>query len=118
MADSLELRDEGLEFAYNSAALVMCRRQRQGSDRSIQAGGHETAGVRRDKDLLVMGGLIAFARDEEFLKQLFTRPHPGEDNVDIPTHLQAGKPNQIARQIDNLVRLAHIEHEDLAAVAE
>src|SRR6185437_16131011 len=55
---------------------------------------------------------------EHLLVQLLARPDAGELNVDVLAWLEAAEPDEIRGQVDDLDRLAHVQHEDLAAKSE
>ncbi len=55
--------------------------------------------------------------EEELLVELFARPCPGKHDVDV-THLEPRKADEIVREIDDLDWLTHVQHEDLAALAD
>src|SRR6185312_13319758 len=65
--------------------------------------------VRRYRVLLVK---------EHLLVQLLARPDPGELNVDVLAWLEAAESDEIGGQVDDPDRLAHVQHEDLAAKPE
>ena len=54
---------------------------------------------------------------EQFLVQLLAGAQAGEADLDVVVRLQPGQPDHLARQIDDLHRLAHVEHEDAALLA-
>src|ERR1700737_4860504 len=51
------------------------------------------------------------AREQDFL-QAFPRPNPGERDVDVAPGLEARKADHALSKIDDLYRLAHVEHVD------
>lgn len=63
-----------------------------------------------------MAGLVHRLKVQtELLEHLFARPETGVDDLDIDVRFQSGQTDQVAGQVDDLDRLAHVEHEDLAA---
>src|SRR6185437_10133919 len=55
---------------------------------------------------------------EHLLVQLLARPDASELNVDVLAWLEAAESDEIRGQVDDLDRLAHVQHEDLAAESE
>ena len=74
----------------------------QGSHRRLVGLGRHDSG---DADL--DGGLLG--GEQDFVQPL-ARPHSGEDDLDIVPGLQAGQPDHALGEIDDLDRLAHVEH--------
>ena len=57
-----------------------------------------------------------FARCEGFLVEFFARTQASEDDAD-PVRIPTGQPNHVACKVDDLYRLAHVQHEHLASPA-
>ena len=57
-----------------------------------------------------------FIRGEHFFVQLLAGTQPGVDDPDV-VFVESGEADHVARQIGDFHRLAHVEHDDFAAVA-
>ncbi len=64
-----------------------------------------------------MGGARQLLFVKQFLEQLFARAQAGEHDLDVAARLAARQPDHLLRQIGDLDRLTHVQHEDLAALA-
>src|SRR6185437_14402292 len=53
---------------------------------------------------------------EQFLLQLLARPEADERDLDVLARLPPGEADHLAGEVDDLHRVAHIEHEELAAL--
>ena len=63
----------------------------------------------RRQDLLVP--------EERLFVQAFPRPYPGVADFDVAPQLEPREANQVGGEVYDPNRLAHIEHEDLPALA-
>jgi len=77
---------------------------------SRQFGGESV--VPCNEDFLEPGGFRAFLGSEKFLEEFFPRADAREDDVDVCAGLEARKTDEVRCQVDDLDRLAHVEHED------
>ena len=72
---------------------------------------------RRGDDIAFLGRpSLRFGRVEQLLVELLARPQAGEDDLDVLVGPKPGKLDHPLGEIDDADRLAHVEHEDLAAV--
>ena len=72
--------------------------------------------LHRADDLLRGRGLRALAGVEELLVDLLARAAgPTISIADVHVRLEPGQPDHVAGQVDDLHRVAHLEHEHLAA---
>ena len=71
--------------------------------------GTQDLGVPRREHLLVP--------EERLFGQALARSDAGVADFDVAPHLEPGKTNQVCGQVHDPNRLAHIEDEDLAALA-
>ena len=55
---------------------------------------------------------VGSSRGEQDFVQPLARPHAGEHDLDVVARLQAGQPDHALGKIDDLHRLAHVEHID------
>ena len=75
----------------------------------------------RTHDARVVGGQHVVA-DQQLLVQLFARAQAGAADLHVAlrvalvAHLQAGQVNHAPRQVDDAHRLAHVQHEHVAAL--
>jgi hypothetical protein len=67
----------------------------------------------------MLGMLVGLSLVErlELLGQLLARAHPGDADLDVGARLAARQPDHPLGQVVDLHRLAHVEHEHLAAGA-
>src|SRR5215207_47236 len=70
------------------------------------------------EDLLRRRRLRPLVRVEQLLVQLLARPRADHLDRDVALGLQSGEPDHVVRQLHDPHRLAHLEHEDLAALHE
>ena len=70
-----------------------------------------------DADLGVRRGLHVLALDPQLLEELLARTQAGEDDLDVLAGPEAAERDQLLGQVHDLDRLAHVEDEDLAALA-
>ena len=61
-----------------------------------------------------MGGRDVFSFVADFLKQLFARTQPDELDLNVFVGLEAAEFDQLAGQIDDLDRFAHVQHKDFS----
>ncbi len=66
-------------------------------------------------DVGVVGGQDLLVRGPELLVELLARPDPGDLDGDVDAHLVARQPDHPLGQVEDADRLAHLQHEDLAA---
>ena len=63
------------------------------------------------------GGAVVLQRMEQLLEQFLARAQAGVDDRDLAARLLAGEADHLLGQVADLHRLAHVEREDLAALA-
>ena len=73
---------------------------------------------RRAPDLRVRGRSGLLAVGPQLLVQLLTRAGADELDRDVPARLLAGEANHVVREVEDLHRLAHVEHEDVTRLAD
>src|SRR5690625_1470797 len=78
-------------------------------DELLEAVGHHPA-LAGDEDLLVPRRDRPLSRRQQFLIEPLARTHAGELNRDVDVRLETGEADEVARQVHNFDRLAHIEH--------
>ena len=61
------------------------------------------------------GGLVV---SPQVLVELLARPYADELDRDVPIRLLPGEPDHVVREVDDLDGLAHVEDEDVAALAD
>ena len=84
---------------------------------SVLEAGRQRA-VLGPQHLGVIGRERALRVEEQLLVQLLARARAGEADLDVAAHLEAGQPDEIGGEIEDPDRLAHVEHEHLAALAD
>ena len=95
---------------------------------ALVGGGDEGAALLGDGGVRVVDGLSladfvvggfggTLSGGEHLLVQLLAGAQTGVLNLDVLIGLEAGQANHAAGEVSNLDRLAHVEHENLAAVA-
>ena len=70
-----------------------------------------------NEDKIVLGLCEILGLDEQLLVELLTGAKTHLYDVDILVGLVAGEPDHIDGKVENLDRLAHIEHEELATLS-
>ncbi len=63
------------------------------------------------------GGSRVLGIEEQFLIELLARPGTAEPDLDV-AHLEARQADEVVGQVHDLERLAHVQHEYLAALAD
>ncbi len=72
---------------------------------------------RADEDLAVVGLAQTFLVHQDLLVELLAGAQSGELDLDIPVRDEAGQLDEVLGEVKDLDRVAHVEHEDIAAVA-
>src|SRR5690606_2935772 len=70
------------------------------------------------EDLLILGLGQTFLFREQFFVKLLARTHSDELDIYIGTGAKTGAANQVSGQLKDFDRLAHIQNEDLATIAQ
>src|SRR3954471_13354538 len=65
----------------------------------------------------MLGGFGDLVIEKHLFEQLLSGAHTREFNLDIRTFFETREADHVSREIHNLHRLAHIEHEQLATTA-
>lgn len=66
----------------------------------------------------MLRALIHLAVGEQFLDEFLARAGADELDVNVAAHFQAAEPDEVAGQLHDRHRLAHVQDEDLAALAD
>src|SRR4051812_32894147 len=77
--------------------------------------GHAVSG--EGLDLLVPGGQGLLVQPADLFIELLAGARARELDSDVTVRAEAGEEDELAGEIDDADGLAHVEHEDLAAVA-
>ena len=79
---------------------------------------HVDRRTRSTQDLRMRGRPDRLAVRPQLLVQLLSRPHADERDRDLGVGLFPGQSDHVAREIQDLHRLAHVEHVDLPAASD
>src|SRR3984893_16750723 len=106
-----DLRNSVLQHRYDQASLLAVARLPRRGEPAARCVQRRLARTRRDNTGHANVDGLLFEGEQDFVEP-FSRPHPGEDDIDIDARLQAGKPDHALGELDDLDRLPHVEHVD------